>query len=228
VVELRPLGVSRVFTDGRDLYTENLAPGRSVYGERLVPWQGREYRRWDPHRSKLAALLLKGWKILPLERSSQVLYLGAASGTTVSHISDLCAGGTVHAVEVSRRVFQKLLDVAEVRPNVLPILADAAKPDSYASTVGRADFLYQDVAQRDQASIFLRNLRFLGGEGLGMLMAKARSVDAARRPEEVYKVIGDRLREGGVDVIGVIPLEPFERDHAAIVIEPTDRRTPTH
>jgi fibrillarin-like pre-rRNA processing protein len=220
VVELRPLGVSRVFTDGRDLYTENLAPARSVYGERLVPWQGSEYRRWDPHRSKLAALLLKGWRILPLERGSQALYLGAASGTTVSHVSDLCPEGTVHAVEVSRRVFQKLLEVAEARPNVLPILADAAKPESYANTVGRVDFLYQDVAQRDQASIFLRNLRFLGREGLGMLMAKARSVDVARRPEEVYRGIGAQLRKGGLDILGVIPLEPYERDHAAIVVEP--------
>ncbi len=80
---LRALGVSHVFTDGRTLYTQNLVPGIAVYGERLVVHDGVEYRAWNPRRSKLAALLLKGWKILPVERRSGVLYLGAATGTTV-------------------------------------------------------------------------------------------------------------------------------------------------
>ena len=157
MAELNPLGVSRVFTDGQNLYTENLTPGRSVYGERLVPVRAREYREWDPRRSKLAALLLKGWKILPLERGSEVLYLGAASGTTVSHISDLCPEGTVYAVEFSRRVFQKLLALAEERHNVIPILADASKPDGYASTVGRVGFLTDNRIDTDQLELLGRS-----------------------------------------------------------------------
>lgn len=219
MAELNPLGVSRVFTDGQNLYTENLTPGRSVYGERLVPVRAREYREWDPRRSKLAALLLKGWKILPLERGSEVLYLGAASGTTVSHISDLCPEGTVYAVEFSRRVFQKLLALAEERHNVIPILADASKPDGYASTVGRVGFLYQDIAQRDQVDIVERNLRFLRPEGFGILFVKARSADVAREPEAVYREAASGLRRAGLHVLGTVPLDPFEKDHAAIPFE---------
>ena len=216
---IRPLGVSRVFTDGGNLYTENLVPGSSVYGERLVVSRGIEYRQWDPRRSKLAALLLKGWKILPLEKGSQVLYLGAASGTTVSHVSDLCPEGTVFAVEVSRRVFQKLLEVAETRPNVLPILADASKPEAYAGTLAGVDFLYQDVAQQDQVGILRRNLRFLAPDGSGVLMVKARSIDVSRDPAEVYDAVGKELKRSGLHLMGTVPLEPHERDHAAIVFE---------
>ena len=221
VVELRPLGVSKVFTDGANLYTENLTPGRSVYGERLVAVRGVEYRQWDPQRSKLAALLLKGWKILPLDRASQVLYLGAASGTTVSHVSDIALEGTVFAVEISRRVFQKLLDLAESRHNVLPILADASKPDAYAGTVGRVDLVYQDIAQRDQVEILHRNLRFLNPDGAVILIVKSRSVDVAREPAAVYRGVESALRKRGLHILGTIPLDPFQRDHAAVIAEPS-------
>jgi fibrillarin-like pre-rRNA processing protein len=220
VVELRPLGVSRVFTDGRNLYTENLTPGRDVYGERLVTLLGIEYRQWDPRRSKLAALLLKGWKILPLERTSQVLYLGAASGTTVSHVSDIALEGTVYAVEFSRRVFQNLLELAEARHNVLPILADASKPEAYAPTVGRVDLVYQDIAQRDQVEILEKNLRFLHPDGTVILIVKARSIDVAREPADVYRSVERALRKIGLHVLGTVPLEPFQRDHAAVIAEP--------
>ena len=219
VVELRPLGVSRVHTDGRNLYTENLTPGRDVYGERLVTVRGIEYRPWDPRRSKLAALLLKGWKILPLARGSQVLYLGAASGTTVSHVSDLVPEGTVYAVELSRRVFQKLLELAEARHNVLPILADASTPDAYAGTVGRVDLLYQDIAQRDQVEILERNLRFLNPDGTVILIVKSRSIDVAREPARVYHDVESALRKKGLHVLGTVPLDPSQRDHAAVVAE---------
>ena len=221
MVELHPLGVSRVFTDGRTLYTENLVPGAAVYGERLVHSRGTEYRLWDPRRSKLAALLVKGWKILPLEKGSRVLYLGAASGTTVSHVSDLCPEGIVYAVEISRRVFQKLLALAEGRHNVLPILADASKPDAYAGTIGRVDFLYQDVSQRDQVEILARNLRFLAADGAVVLMVKARSIDVARDPSAIYREVRAGLVRAGLHVLGIIPLDPFQRDHAAVIAEPS-------
>ncbi len=219
MVEFRPLGVSRVFTDGRTLYTENLTPGRDVYGEPLVTVRGIEYRAWDPRRSKLAALLLKGWKILPLERTSQVLYLGAASGTTVSHVSDIALEGTVYAVEISRRVFQNLLDLAEARHNVLPILADASKPDAYGGTVGRVDLVYQDIAQRDHVEILEKNLRFLHPDGTVILIVKARSIDVAREPADVYRSVQRALRKIGLHVLGTVLLEPFQRDHAAMIAE---------
>ena len=44
---------------------------------------------WNPFRSKLAAAILGGVDKIHMKPGSKVLYLGAASGTTVSHVSDL-------------------------------------------------------------------------------------------------------------------------------------------
>ncbi|MFQ5838807.1 MAG: fibrillarin-like rRNA/tRNA 2'-O-methyltransferase, partial [Thermoplasmata archaeon] len=112
---IRPTDYRGVYTDGRTLYTENLVPGTSVYGERLVRKGSLEFRAWNPRRSKLAALLLKGFPQYPFEEDSTVLYLGAATGTTASHISDLVPRGVVYCVEVSPKTFQKLLILSEQR-----------------------------------------------------------------------------------------------------------------
>lgn len=48
-----------------------------------------EYRVWNPFRSKLAAAILGGVEKIHMEPGSKVLYLGAASGTTVSHVADI-------------------------------------------------------------------------------------------------------------------------------------------
>lgn len=48
-----------------------------------------EYRAWNPFRSKLAAAILGGVDKIYMKPGSKVLYLGAASGTTVSHVSDI-------------------------------------------------------------------------------------------------------------------------------------------
>lgn len=208
-----------MFTDGAWLLTRNLVPGTTVYGEALVWEGGTEYRRWDANRSKLAAYLKKGGRAWPFEDRSRVLYLGAGSGTTVSHISDVCVQGSILAVEVSPRVFRDLVSVAERRPNLLPILADATKPSTYRPRASGVDVLYQDVAQRDQDQIFLKNAELLRPKGTGILMVKARSVDVAARPTSVYDRARDALEKGGLRVVDMRPLEPFEADHAAIVVE---------
>ena len=48
-----------------------------------------EYRVWNPFRSKLAACVLGGVDAIHMPPGSKVLYLGAASGTSVSHVSDI-------------------------------------------------------------------------------------------------------------------------------------------
>ena len=48
-----------------------------------------EYRVWNPFRSKLAAAILGGIEKIHIKPGSKVLYLGAASGTTVSHVADI-------------------------------------------------------------------------------------------------------------------------------------------
>ncbi len=207
-----------VFADGPWLLTRNLLTGVSVYGERLPREGGVEYRRWDANRSKLAAYLKGGGRVWPFRAESSVLYLGAGSGTTASHLSDICARGFITAVEISARSFRDLLALAERRTNLVPILGDAAKPDSYVSRVTAVDILYQDVAQRDQGSIFLRNMFLVRRGGTGLLMIKSRSKDSAANPHKVYEATRQEIEDQGLEVADLRALDPFEADHAALVV----------
>ncbi len=218
-VQIRASDIPSVYTDGERLFTGNLVPGVAVYGERLVAQDGVEYRQWDPRRSKLAALVKKGVGVFPFGRRTDVLYLGAAQGTTVSHISDICVEGMIYAIEVSRRAFQKLFDLSEHRANVLPILADAEAPETYERVVAPVDVLYQDVAQRDQVEVFRRNLKFLRPGGFGVLIEKARSANVAAKPKDVYARTRRELEAAGLGIVQETPLDPFERDHAAFLVE---------
>ena len=217
-MSIRLTEASGVFTDGVWLYTRNLVPGKVVYGEGLLREGAVEYRRWDAARSKLAAYLKRGGKVWPFRPDSSILYLGAGSGTTASHLSDLCPAGSIVAIEISPRVFRDLLSVAESRQNLIPILADASRPQSYSSHVGRVDIVYQDVAQRDQDSIFLRNLGFLRVGGVGFLIVKARSVDVAARPAEVYARARTALAAEGYEILDLRDLDPFAVVHAILVV----------
>lgn len=63
-----------------------------------------EYRTWNPFRSKIAAAIVGGIENIYITPGCKVLYLGAASGTTVSHVADLVGPeGAVYAVEFSKR-----------------------------------------------------------------------------------------------------------------------------
>ena len=181
-----------------------------VYGERML----EGYRVWDPYRSKLAALYLVG-KGIELTPETKVLYLGAANGTTVSHVADYTE--VVYAVEFAPRPMQDLLEVARRRKNVMPILADASCPEQYAMLVEAVDLLYQDVAQPDQAAIALRNCAFLKKGGHLVLMLKTRSVDIRKEPAAVFRDTLDILISAGLTVVESTWLAPYHLDHAAIV-----------
>jgi rRNA 2'-O-methyltransferase fibrillarin len=85
-----------------------------------------EYRVWNPFRSKLAAGILGGVDNIYMGPGSKVLYLGAASGTSVSHVADIVGPeGTVFAVEFSHRSGRDLINMATHRTNVIPIVEDA-------------------------------------------------------------------------------------------------------
>jgi fibrillarin-like pre-rRNA processing protein len=202
-----------------ELFTPNLDPGHRVYGEALRTVGGVEYRAWDPFRSKLAALLRKGAPNDLLAAVNSALYLGAAHGTTVSHVSDLWPDGTIFAVEKSPASFAPLLALARRRANVLPLLADAQLPERYRADVGEVGFLYQDVAQRDQARIFVDNAdACLVDGGRGVLMLKVRSVTQRRSSAAVAQEARTELRRGGLSIVGETPLAPFSKDHLAFVI----------
>jgi fibrillarin-like pre-rRNA processing protein len=212
---MRPSGLEGVFTDGERLYTRNSTPGKAVYGERLVATGGEHFREWVPTRSKLAAFIRSGGTFFPFWKNSKVLYLGAASGTTASHIADIVAEGVVYCVEFSPRSFRDLVPVCEGRPNMVPFLADATRPQEFSFGVSGVDVVYQDIAQKGQVQIFLKNLTAFGA-GKGMLVVKARSEDVAGDPLRIYEEAGRQLRDEGLRVEEMVRLDPMEKDHAMI------------
>jgi fibrillarin-like pre-rRNA processing protein len=217
---IRPTEHAGVYTDGDKLYTLNSAPGRAVYGEKLVEQDGREYREWIPTRSKLAAYLKNGGVIVPIGPASKVLYLGAASGTTASHVADMAAQGTVYCVEFSPRSFRDLVAVCETRPNMVPFLADATKPAEYSFAVEGVTAVYQDIAQKNQALIFSKNMKAFSAPS-GLLAVKARSEDVTKDPRDIYQMVARQLRDEGLKVLATVPLDPMEKDHAMMAVERT-------
>jgi fibrillarin-like pre-rRNA processing protein len=181
-----------------------------VYGERMLG----NARVWDPYRSKLAALYHRGTGI-ELSADMRILYLGAAHGTTVSHVADYAE--VVYGVEFAPRPLQDLLEVARRRSNIVPIMADASRPEQYAPLVETVDLIYQDVAQPDQAGIALRNCSFLRRGGSLILMLKTRSVDVRKEPARVVEETDAALSAAGLVLQEKLWLAPFHEDHAAIV-----------
>ena len=206
------------FKDG-NVATKNLNPGISVYGEELIN-EGEEYRIWNPRRSKLAAALLNGLENLELADTSKVLYLGASTGTTVSHISDIVINGRIYAVEFSPTTAKKLVRLSNQRHNIAPILGDATKPKEYLNIVEKTDLVYCDVAQPTQSELFMKNMNMFAKEdGMGLLMLKARSIDVVQKPKKIFKIEEKKLKEKGFKIIEKVKLEPYEKDHLAFLVE---------
>ena len=190
-----------------------VSPGSGgVYGERMI--DGR-YRVWDPFRSKLAAVWYLDHNIIDLRSDDVVLYLGAANGTTVSHVSDYVE--SVYAVEFAARPIQDLLYVAKYRTNIIPIYGDATKPYEYAPFIESVDLIYQDVAQPTQSEIAIKHLPFLKSGGKLVLMLKTRSVDIRKSSDDVFKDTQSKLIESGLDVVNSIWLSPYHMDHVCII-----------
>lgn len=203
--------------DGR-LGTKNINAGKSIYGEKLVKLESAEYRLWNPTRSKLAAAIVNGLKETHMKKDSKILYIGAASGTTASHVSDIASGGVVFCVEFAPRVFIKLLEVCRGRKNMIPVFENAEQPQRYLSLVESCDLIYQDVAQPRQAEILIENSKYyLKNDGVVMLAVKARSIDVQREPEEIFKEEIKKLESAGFDITDSVRLEPYEDDHMLVV-----------
>jgi fibrillarin-like pre-rRNA processing protein len=203
------------------LATKNLAPTRSVYGEILVSDGEVEYRTWDAYRSKLAAAILKNLQTLPIQPGKTVLYLGSASGTTASHVSDILEEqGRVYCVEFAQRSMRELIDtLCAHRSNVYPILSDARLPEKYKSLVSAVDVIYSDVAQPEQARILADNAEvFLKPKGSALIAIKSRSVDVTMEPTNVFKQEIEILRKRNFTVAQTVRLEPYERDHALVLV----------
>jgi len=205
----------------RRLATKNLTPDRKVYGEKLIKYKGVEYRVWDPFRSKLAATIRKGLKNVPIKPSHKVLYLGAASGTTASHVSDIIGEkGYVYCVEFAPRPIRELVNnVCAFRLNMSPILEDARFPEKYAVFINnKVDDVYCDIAQPEQAKVLADNADlFLKKSGWIMLAVKAQSIDVTKEPSEIYKQEVKVLENRGFRIEEIVHLEPYDKAHAMIV-----------
>lgn len=209
-----------VFKEGKRLYTINLVSGFRVYGEKLLK-KDREYREWVPQRSKLAAAILNGLKELPIKQGGKILYLGASTGTTVSHISDIIGKeGAVYALEFSERVFRNLLDLAKHRRNIVPLLADARKPEEYP-WIEQCDVLYVDVADPQQTEIAVRNFDEFVMKGHLLLAVKSQSIDVVKEPKRVYEEEKKKLEKAGFSVLQLLDLEPYEEKHAMLFARKT-------
>jgi rRNA 2'-O-methyltransferase fibrillarin len=179
----------------------------------------KEYRVWNPFRSKLASAILGGVDNIYIHPGDKVLYLGAASGTTVSHVSDIVGPtGTVYAVEFARRPGRDLLNVAKKRTNIVPIIEDARHPVKYRMLIEAVDTIFADVAQPDQARIVAINAEnFLKVGGHFVISVKANCIDSTAPAASVFASEAKKLKEAGFKLEEQVTLEPYERDHAVII-----------
>merc|ERR1719471_1354443 len=200
-------------------------PGNSVYGEKRMDHEEdgvkKEYRAWNPFRSKLAAAILGGVENIWIKPGSKVLYLGAASGTTVSHVSDIVGpDGMVFAVEFAKRPARQLVRMAQDRGNVCPILADARLPNQYRLMCPMVDVIFSDVAQPDQTEIVMKNAdHFLKESGCVLIAIKASCVDSLAEPEAVFEAEIQKLEKAGWSPLEKITLEPYQRNHTLITAQ---------
>ncbi|MBI2546528.1 fibrillarin-like rRNA/tRNA 2'-O-methyltransferase [Candidatus Woesearchaeota archaeon] len=193
------------------LLTKSLTPGLRHFDEDL--YENGTYRELSPRRSKLAAAVVKGLSQWLFRKDSVILYLGASHGYTVSFLSDICPEGIIFAIDSAPRVVRDLIFVCEQRRNIAPILADANKPETYQERIAQPDILYQDVAQKNQVEIFLKNMQLVRPGGFGMLALKARSVDITKKPELIFREARAELEKHTI-VADYRILHPFEKDHA--------------
>ena len=212
-----------VWRSGKKIFTENAVPGDRTFTPLLVKKAGKEYREWDPNRSKPAAAIVRGLRNFPIVPAAKILYLGIANGTTASFFSDIIGPeGLIYGVEISERSIKDLNPVAERRSNIVPILADARKPEDY-QWIEKVDIIYQDVATNDQSEILIRNAKqFLKPGGFAILAIKSRSIDVVKPPQEVYKQELTKLRKE-FKIIENLELDPYERDHLFVVMTISSR-----
>ncbi len=203
------------------LYSKNLIPGIKVYGERLMTFKGEEYREWDPFRSKLAAMILEKPSLEFLTKDLNCLYLGASSGTTISHLSDIVYDGVIYGVEFAERSMRQLIQNSDKRKNIVPILGDANFPESYANSIFTPiDLVYQDIAQPNQAQIAIENCNYyLKNNGFLILAIKSQSIDSVQKSEKIYIQEKKILEKAGYVIIDSINIHNYAANHIILTVQ---------
>lgn len=201
------------------LYSRNLVPGNKVYGEKLITFKGEEYREWDPYRSKLAAMILEKPSVDFLSSELKCLYLGASSGTTISHLSDIVYKGIIYGVEFAERSMRQLIQNTNNRKNIVPILGDANFPEKYANSVfTNIDLVYQDIAQPNQAQIAIANCSYyLKDKGTLILAIKSQSIDSVQKPEKIYIQEKKILEKAGYKISESFNIHKYAANHIILI-----------
>jgi fibrillarin-like pre-rRNA processing protein len=211
-----------IYSNEKGIYTKNLLPGNRVYGEKLLTEKGTEYREWDTYRSKYCAGIMKGLKQSIFSEKTNALYLGSAEGTTVSHVSDIVGeNGLVLCIDISEIAMMKLNELAEKRTNIFPIVSDAQQTKNYEETIqeacnGKVDSLFQDISQRNQAEIFVKNAHFLKKGSLGAIAIKTKSISQGKEKKEVLEE-EKKILEKEFEIIQTVNLEPYEKHHYMVL-----------
>ncbi|HLD00423.1 MAG TPA: fibrillarin-like rRNA/tRNA 2'-O-methyltransferase [Candidatus Nanoarchaeia archaeon] len=217
---MKPHKIFEIYEDRRRIYTKSIVPGQAPFDERIVKQGGEEFREFNPTRSKLAAMVMKGCTNTGIRSQDLILYLGVSHGYTASFVSDIIGPeGLIFGVDPAPRVMRDLVFLSQDRKNIAPILADANHPENYLGRVCLVDVVYQDIAQKNQAEIFIKNCNlFLRPGGYGLLTVKARSIDVKTKPKQIFNQIRKELEEK-FTVIDFRILEPFEMDHCMIIVK---------
>jgi fibrillarin-like pre-rRNA processing protein len=207
---MRELQVPNLFEERGNLYSQS-RDGKSIYGEQVTNRGGRYYRVFSPLRSKLSSSIRLGLKP-DIRKGDHMLYLGAGTGTTASHIADSLSAGTIFAVEFAPVPFIKLTSLSGIKDNLFPILSDAQKPEMFGMFIDKVDVIYQDVSQPNQIEIFAKNMGYFGVQR-GILMLKTFSL---RSDFSIDKEIG-KIRES-FSIQQIKDISRFHRGHYAITV----------
>ena len=191
-----------------------------MYGEKLITFKGEEYREWDPYRSKLAAMILEKPSVDFLSSELKCLYLGASSGTTISHLSDIVYNGIIYGVEFAERSMRQLIQNTNNRKNIVPILGDANFPEKYANSIfTNIDLVYQDIAQPNQAQIAIANCSYyLKDKGTLILAIKSQSIDSVQKPEKIYIQEKKILEKAGYKISESFNIHKYAANHIILIV----------
>ena len=217
--------------EGKSLWSRNANKGMSVRGERRKRDGRVEWRRWDPFRSKVAAALLltsqEPSELLP-GPGDTCLYLGASSGSTVSHIHDMVCGsdnhhnGQIIAVEISPRMMRDLSTLAGDRNGLIPILSDARDVGSYATVMrDKAHWIHQDLSIADQAENFISIAKSTLREGgVGLFSLKAASERHSDGDDHSRFSSAEKLLEDSeLELIERIDISQYQDQHVVFVVK---------
>jgi len=207
-----------IFLIDDKLSVVNAIPGFRPFDDETIKLEGKEFRLWNPTRSKAAAAIVKGIKEFPISEGTKILYLGAAHGYTPSFLSSVVGKrGIIYALEFSERCFNELIPLCLKYKNITPILADARKPELYY-WIEKVDVVYCDISQQDETEIAIRNCKeFLKPNGYLLMAIKSRSIDVTRTPKEVYDSEIKKLKNASFKIVDWKTLDPLEKAHAFVV-----------